>query len=101
MLVGMSQFLWGAFFIIVIIAFSIAGAGTIMKISESRKECNLNSDCQANNYCGSDFKCHPFPAIENNIVKNDWIAPAAIIGLAIVLAAMILRRKQERIRQFY
>ena len=95
----MSQFLWGAFFIIVIIAFSIAG--TIMKLAEGKKECSLNSDCPANNYCGSDFKCHLFPTIENTIVKNDWTMPAAIIGLAIVIAAMILRKKQQPVRQFY
>lgn len=93
--------MWGAFVVIVIIAFSIAGAATVLKVVEGRKECKVNSDCQSNNYCGSDFKCHPFPAIENTIVKNDWTVPAAIIGLAIVLAAMILRRKQEQPRQFY
>lgn len=97
----MGEYIWGAFVVIVIIAFSAAGAASILKFSEMKKECNLNSDCSSNNYCGSDFKCHSFPTIENTIVKNDWTVPAAIIGLAIVLGAMILRRKQPEPRQFY
>jgi len=98
----MSEVMWGAFVVIAIIAFSIGGAATIVKIMDGSKECKLNSDCQSNNYCGSDFKCHPFPAIENTIVNNDWTTPAAIVGLAIVLGAMILRRKQPSPpRQFY
>lgn len=90
----------GAFFVIAIILFSIAGAGTILKFTESRRECSTNSEC-GNGYCGSDFKCHPFPVIENTIVKNDWTTPSAILGLAIVFAAMILRRRQQPPRQFY
>ncbi len=97
----MGEYMWGAFVVIVIIAFSIAGAATVLKVIEGKKECKMNSDCSENNYCGSDFKCHIFPTIENNIVKNDWTTPAAIIGLAIVISAMILRRKQEPPRQFY
>ncbi len=97
----MGEYFWGAFFIIVIIAFSIGGAATILKVMEGRKECKLNSDCQANNYCGSDFKCHQFPVIENTIVKTDWTTPAAILGVAIIIGAMILKRKKEPPRQFY
>ena len=97
----MSGFIWGAFFIIVVVALSIGGAATILKFVEGRKECNFNSDCQSGNYCGSDFKCHSFPVIENTIVKNDWATPAAILGLAVVFAAFILRRKQQTPRQFY
>ena len=93
--------MWGAFVVIVIIAFSIAGTATILKVMESGKECKLNSDCSDNNYCGSDFKCHSFPQIENNIVKNDWTTPAAILGLAIIISAFILRRKQQPEKQFY
>lgn len=97
----MSGFMWGAMVVIVIIASSIGGTAAILKFMEGAKECKLNSDCQSNNYCGSDFKCHPFPVIENTIVNNDWTTPAAIIGLAIVFAAFILRRKQQSPRQFY
>lgn len=91
---------WGIFFICAILMFSLAGAGTILKISEARKECNLNSDCSSANYCGSDFKCHPFPQIENTVVKTDWTVPSAIVGLSIVIAAMILRKRSEK-REFY
>ena len=98
----MSEVFWGVFLCIAIIALSIAGAAAVLKVLDAGKECKLNSDCQNNNYCGSDFKCHSFPVIENTIVKNDWTKPAAIVGLAIVLAAMILRKKQQpQPRQFY
>lgn len=93
--------MWGAFVVIVIIGFSIAGAATVLRVIEGKKECKVNSDCNSNSYCGSDFKCHAYPAIENTIVKNDWTTPAAILGLAIVIAAMVLRRKQEQPKQFY
>jgi hypothetical protein len=97
----MGEYIWGAFVVIVIISLSIVGTATVLKIIDGGKECRVNSDCSANNYCGSDFKCHPFPAIENTIVKNDWTTPAAILGLAVVIAAMVLRKRQPDKRQFY
>ena len=97
----MGEYFWGAFFVIAIIAMSIGGAATILKVMEGKKECQFNSDCSNSNYCGSDFRCHPFPVVENTIVKSDWTTPAAILGLAIVLAALILRRRSEPQRQFY
>ncbi len=96
----MADHFLGAFFVIAIIMFSIAGAGAIIKYMESSRECNSNNDCSSNNYCGSDFTCHAFPVIENTVVKHDWTTPAAILGLAIVLAALILRKKQPP-KQFY
>ncbi len=98
----MGEYMWGAFFVIAIIAFSIAGAAAVLKVMEGVKECKVNSDCHSDAYCGSDFKCHPFPMIQNTIVHNDWTTPAAILGLAIVVAAFVLRRRSERPpRSFY
>jgi len=91
----------GAFLVVVVIALSIGGAAAFLKATAGFNECNLNSDCPENNYCGSDFKCHSFPVIENTIVNNDWTTPAAIIGLAIVLSALILRKRQPTQKQFY
>ena len=98
----MSEYMWGAFVIIVIVAFSIAGAGTVLKVMEGAKECKVNSDCNSGHYCGSDFKCHTFPTIENTVVQNDWTTPAAILGLAIVVTAFIMRKRQPQPKQpFY
>jgi hypothetical protein len=97
----MADHFMGAFFVLAIIMFSVAGAGSIVKFMEGSRECNKNTDCGGSNYCGSDFKCHSFPVIENTVVKSDWTTPAAILGLAIVLAALILRKKQQPPRQFY
>jgi len=93
--------MWGAFIVIVVIAFSIAGTSVILKVIDGGKECKVNSDCKKEHYCGSDFGCHQFPSIENTIVKNDWTKAAAIIGLSIVFAALILRKKQQTPKSFY
>ena len=98
----MAGHFWGIFLVIAIIVLSIGGAATFQKVMEGMKECKLNSDCPENNYCGSDFKCHSFPVIENTIVEGtDWKTPAAILGVAIIIAAMILRKKQQTQKQFY
>jgi len=90
----MAETFWGMFFVVAIIAIGISAGATILKVAEGAKECKVDSDCGTNRYCGSDFKCHSFPAIENTIVKTDWTTPSIIIGLSIVLAALILRKKQ-------
>lgn len=97
----MSEQAFGAFIIIVIVAFSIAGAATVLKFMEGGKECKINSDCSGDRYCGSDFKCHEHPTIQNTIVKNDWTTPAAILGLSIVLGALILRKRQPVKKPLY
>lgn len=89
----MSEYFWGAFFVITIIAFSMAGAGAIFKAIEGAPECKTNTDCADTSYCGSDLKCHAYPSIDQTIVKNDWTTPALVLGLSIVLAAVILKRK--------
>ncbi|VVB81336.1 Uncharacterised protein [uncultured archaeon] len=89
----------GIFMIVIVIALSVAGALTLYRIADAQKECKANTDCPAENYCGSDFKCHPFPKIE--IVKFDFAIPALIVGLCIVLAAMIVKKKHEPPKSFY
>lgn len=93
--------MWGAFIVIVIIAFSIAGAATVLKVLDGSKECKVNSDCGSDMYCGSDFKCHTFPTIENTTINTDWTTPAAILGMAIVLGALIVRRRQPQPQRPY
>jgi len=82
----------GIFMIVVVVAFSVVGAVTLYRIFDVQKECKVNSDCASESYCGSDFKCHPFPRIE--VVKYDFAIPALILGLCIILAAMIVKKKQ-------
>lgn len=89
----------GILMIVVVVALSIAGAMTLYRIGEAQKECNANSDCPSENYCGSDFKCHVFPKIE--IVRYDFAIPALIVGLCIIVAAMIVKKKQLPPRSFY
>jgi ABC-type antimicrobial peptide transport system permease subunit len=56
-------------------------------------ECEVDSDCGDGHYCGSDFSCHEFKIIEKTSVELDLLGPSIIIGIAIVAAAYILRRR--------
>ena len=91
----MAEYVWGAVFVIAVIALSGAGAASILRYMDGAKECKLNNDCRSTAYCGSDFKCHEYPNIQQTVVKNEWVKPALIVGLSIVLAALILRRRQQ------
>mgnify|MGYP001576683695 CR=1 FL=1 len=60
-------------------------------ITINKRECTSDSYCGEGYYCGSDFGCHKMPVYEKTVVDNSLVAPAVIIGLAIVLAAIVLR----------
>ena len=83
--------MWGAFVVLCIVGFSIAGASAIVKYVDSSKECTENTDCGDLNYCGADFKCHEHPTITQNI--TDLTTPAIILAIGIVAAALIWRKK--------
>jgi len=62
------------------------------------KECRSNTDCGNEFYCGSDFACHQIPVIEKTIVQNNLVVPSIIIGIAIVIAALILRWNKSSLK---
>jgi len=74
--------------ILVIIIITIA-LGWLVNLGS--RECRSDSQCPADNYCGSDFSCHQIPTIEKTLVKNNLITPSIIIGIAIIIAAIVLR----------
>jgi len=92
----MGEYIWGAFTVLAIVAFSVAGAGAIVHYMESQRECNHNGDCRATAYCGSDFSCHEYPHVQTTNVQYDFTKAAAIVGLAIILGAVIVRAKNGR-----
>ncbi len=55
------------------------------------RQCSYDSQCPADNYCGSDFKCHQHKVVERNVVVNDYSTPAAIIAIALIIAALIIK----------
>ncbi len=59
----------------------------------SQRECHSNADCNADAYCGADFACHKYPQITQTIRRSDFTGAAFLVGIAIVAAAIILRRK--------
>jgi len=76
--------------VITFILFATIGFGTWL-INLGSRECKTNSQCGSDSYCGSDFACHQIPVIEKTIVQNNFVVPSIIIGIAIVIAAIILK----------
>ena len=77
----------------VLLGIVVIVLGIVWMFALSERECNANTDCEENFYCGSDFACHEHPYIEKQpIVINYWL-PALILGIAIIVAAFILKRK--------
>lgn len=67
---------------LVILAIYLAGIAT--------RDCNSNNDCSETSYCGSDFSCHEFPK-EIVVEKNNWLWPALILGICLIIASYINR----------
>jgi hypothetical protein len=80
-------------YVVAIIALvAIIMVGLIMDFSS--KGCSNNKDCQENSYCGSDNECHQYP--DKIIVKQSDNFPAALtLAVGIILAALILKKKQK------
>ncbi|MBI2134920.1 hypothetical protein HYU09_02940 [Candidatus Woesearchaeota archaeon] len=68
-------------------------------INVGSRECRSNSQCGSAQYCGSDFACHELPTIEKTIVKNNLIVPSMIVGIAIIIAAAIIRFGKSPLRK--
>lgn len=64
----------------------------IYLVNIATRECNNNKDCPSTAYCGTDYTCHEFP--HQVIVKETNFIPAAIIiGMALIIAAYIFKRR--------
>jgi hypothetical protein len=74
---------------IVIILIIVVFLGWLVNVGG--RECRTNKDCGEDNYCGSDFACHKFPVIEKEYKSGNYIVPALIIGIALIVTAVILR----------
>jgi len=68
-------------------------------IDFNSKECRSNANCNDGFYCGSDFACHQIPVIEKTLVKNNLVFPSIIIGIAIVIAAIVLKLEKIPFRK--
>ena len=55
------------------------------------RECNYDNQCPKDYYCGSDFTCHEHIVINRTVVQTDYATPAAIIAIAIILVALLMR----------
>lgn len=68
-------------------------------INVGSRECRSNSQCGSAQYCGSDFACHELPTIEKTIVQNNLLVPSIILGIAIIIAALIIKFGKAQIRK--
>ncbi len=76
------------FSLIVVIAFFVL----FLKVVDlATRECSVDTDCNSDSYCGSDYKCHKHPVI----TQVTYIPAALIIGICILAAAYILRKKGD------
>jgi len=69
-------------------------------VNIGNRECNSNKDCGSDMYCGSDFTCHSYPNVQKTVVQYSLILPALIIGIAIVVAAYIFKRKEQQANHY-
>ncbi len=69
-------------------------------VDRGSRECKTNAGCGEGSYCGSDFQCHQMPVIEKtvNTHVHQYTNAGLIIGLAIVIAAIILRWPKQKPR---
>ncbi|MFH1276255.1 MAG: hypothetical protein ABIH82_04015 [Candidatus Woesearchaeota archaeon] len=75
----------------VVIVLAIILLSTFL-VGMASRECNNNSDCQDDSYCGADNSCHRYP--DKVLVKQNNFVPAALVfGIAIIIAAFIYRKK--------
>jgi len=79
-----------------VFAFLVIIAGVVMFSNVSSRECSKDAQCGENKYCGSDFSCHQIPVItiKKTEYQNDFVTPSAIVGVAIVIAALVLKKRQ-------
>ncbi len=74
------------FSLIIVIALFIL----FLKIVDlATRECSVDTDCNSDSYCGSDYKCHKHPVI----TQVTYIPAALILGICILAAAYIMRRR--------
>tara|TARA_B100000315_G_C14506521_1_gene554871 strand:- start:270 stop:692 length:423 start_codon:yes stop_codon:yes gene_type:complete len=74
--------------IIVLSTFLVAIALYLI-MSYSSRECNINTDCENDFYCGSDFKCHEMKIVERTVIKNELITPSIILTIGLIITALI------------
>ncbi|KKP27106.1 MAG: hypothetical protein UR15_C0038G0004 [Parcubacteria group bacterium GW2011_GWA2_31_28] len=79
--------------IVVIVVVIIVFLGWLVAIAN--RECNRNSDCSEDEYCGVDHGCHDIPVItktETSVFRSyNLIVPSIIIGIALIITAIIFK----------
>lgn len=79
-----------------LLAFIVIIGAVVAFSGYATRECSKDAQCGENKYCGADFSCHQIPqiTITKTEVRTDYTTPAAILGISIVLASLILKKRQ-------
>lgn len=85
-----SQALAGVLIVVIIVVALI-----FLITSCERGECSKDTDCPPEYICKADRSCHPIPSINKTIINYDLRLPALILGLAIVIAAILIRQRKK------
>ena len=64
--------------------------------SVATRECTKDTQCGEAGYCGSDFACHKVPVVSVSKTEyhSDFTQAAALLSISIVVAALILKKRQ-------
>jgi len=79
-----------------LLAFAAVIGLVVSFSSVATRECSKDNQCGENRYCGSDFSCHKIPVITvtKNEVKYEYTHAAALLSIAIVMAALVVKKWQ-------
>ncbi|MBT3835775.1 hypothetical protein HOD05_03050 [Candidatus Woesearchaeota archaeon] len=82
--------------IAIILALVILG---YMLTTFALRDCNNNTDCAENAYCGSDYECHAYP---DEIVykQNNFVPASLILGISLILAAYLFRTSKIPFKKY-
>lgn len=80
---------------ITVLALIIVAMAAWYCIGIAKRECSKDTDCASEYYCGSDFKCHEPRIIERTVNNYDFKFAASVLGIALVVCALILRRRDN------
>ncbi len=73
-------------FILIVVLLSFI----LIVVEIASVECNNNRDCPADSYCNADNECRQYPE-EVVVREQSFLGAAWVIGMALVVAAIILR----------
>jgi hypothetical protein len=83
-----------SFTIIILVIVIVIFSGVIFYELVTR-DCNSNEECAEDSYCSHNYECVQYPP-EVLVTKQNFVLPAIILSVAIIVAAFILKKKRVK-----